>query len=92
MKTKLLTIVLFTMMAGNVSAQQSSLVVVIKNVKEATGRIAVALFDNEKDFTKKRLQGKTTLSKLDEVEVTFDNIVPGNYAISVMHDANANDE
>ncbi|MBK5277814.1 MAG: DUF2141 domain-containing protein, partial [Bacteroidia bacterium] len=66
--------------------------VVIKNVKEATGRIAVALFDNEKDFTNKSLQGKTTVSKIGEVEVTFENVAPGDYAISVMHDANENDE
>lgn len=81
-----------SLMVGKVFSQQTNLVVVIKNIKEAKGTIAVALFDNEADFTSKMRQGKTTVAKTDEIQVTFENIVPGIYAISVMHDANENDE
>lgn len=71
-------------------SQQNNLVVVVKNINEAKGNISVALFNNEKDFTEKMLIGKRTLSKLGEVQVVFENIVPGVYAISVMHDVNEN--
>lgn len=94
MKTKLATLALALVigMTGNVFSQQNNMIVVIKNIKEAKGQIAVALFDNEKDFTNKMLTGKTTVSKAGEVQVVFENIAPGNYAISVMHDANENGE
>ena len=92
MRTKFITLALVIGMTGNVVSQQNSMVVVIKNINEATGQIAVALFDNEKDFTKKMLHGKTTVSKAGEVQVVFENVVLGDYAISVMHDANENGE
>ncbi len=71
-------------------SQQNNLVVVVKNINEAKGNISVALFNNEKDFTDKMLIGKKTVSKRGEVQVVFENMVPGEYAISVMHDANEN--
>lgn len=92
MKTKLITLALFIGMTGNVFSQQNNMIVVIKNINEAKGRIAVAIFDNEKDFTNKMLYGKTTESKAGEVQVVFENVAPGEYAISVMHDANENGE
>lgn len=92
MKTKFLTLALIVLVNGHVFSQQKTLVVVIKNVKEAKGRIAIALFNSEKDFTTKAMQGKTTVAKAGEVQITFENITSGDYAISVMHDANENDE
>ena len=92
MKTNLLTVSFLIALVGTSFSQQNNLVVVIKNVKEAKGRIAVALFNNEKDFTSKRLQGRIAQAKTGEVQVAFENLVPGDYAISVMHDANENDE
>ena len=71
-------------------SQQNNLIVVVKNINEAKGNISVALFNNEKDFTDKMLIGRKTISKLGEVQVVFENVVPGEYAISVMHDANDN--
>ena len=38
------------------------------------------------------IKGKTTVTKAGEVQVVFENVAPGDYAISVMHDANENDE
>lgn len=92
MKTKFLTLALIVLVNGHVFSQQNTLVVVVKNVKEAKGRIAIALFNSEKDFTTKAMQGKTTVAKAGEVQITFENITSGDYAISVMHDANENDE
>lgn len=92
MKTKLLTVAIVILMTGKVFSQQTSMVVVIKNVKETKGKISVALFNREGDFMGKSLVSQSTVAKTGEVQLTLDNIAPGNYAISVMHDANENDE
>ena len=78
------------MMAVSAWAQNSSLTVVIRGVKDAQGKVAVALYNNEKDFMKNRLVGKLTDSRTGEVQVVFENVPPGDYAVSVMHDANQN--
>lgn len=92
MKTKLLAVAMFVMITGNVFSQQASMVVVIKNVNETKGLVSVALFNKEDDFMGKSLASKTTVAKNGEVQITFENITSGDYAISVMHDANENDE
>jgi uncharacterized protein (DUF2141 family) len=92
MKTKLVTLALVMVMTGNVFSQKNNMIVVIKNINEAKGQIAVALFDSEKNFRSNMLYGKTTTSKAGEVQVVFENVAPGDYAISVMHDANENGE
>lgn len=80
------------LLSGNALAQSQSLVVVIRNVKEARGKVSVALFTGEKDFMKNRLAGKSVEAKNGDVEVMFEDLVPGEYAISVMHDENENGE
>jgi uncharacterized protein (DUF2141 family) len=90
MKMKLVMLACILGITSQVFSQQNNLVVVVKNINEAKGNISVALFNNEKDFTEKMLTGKRTLAKLGGVQVVFENVVPGVYAISVMHDANEN--
>jgi uncharacterized protein (DUF2141 family) len=90
MKMKLIILALILGITNQSFSQQNDLIVVVKNINETKGNISVALFNNEKDFTDKMLIGKKTVSKLGEVQVVFENMVPGVYAISVMHDANEN--
>lgn len=90
MKTRMM--VWAVLMAGGAVAQNNSLTVVIKGVKDGQGKVAVALFNNEKDFMKSRLVGKVIDASAGEVQVVFENVAPGDYAISVMHDENENDK
>ena len=92
MKTKLLTVAMVILMDISVFSQQHSMVVVIKNVKEARGKISVALFNREDEFMGKSLVSQSTVAKTGEVQLTFENVSHGDYAISVMHDANENSE
>ena len=69
---------------------QGTLSVEVTNIKEAKGTIRVALFDNEKDFLKKPLHGKIVKASQDKIQVNFDNLPAGEYAISVIHDENEN--
>ena len=75
-----------------VVAQQVTLTVVVKGVKDAQGKVSVALYGTEKDFMKNLLAGKTTVAKEGDVQVVFENIPQGSYAVSVMHDENQNDK
>jgi uncharacterized protein (DUF2141 family) len=50
----------------------------------------VAIFDNEKYFLKNPTHGKVVLVTAGSVTVTFDDISPGYYGISVFHDRNMN--
>lgn len=85
-------IVCAMLLANCVLAQNNSLTVVIKGVKNASGRVAVALYNSEKDFMKNRLTGKVTEASAGAVQVVFENIPAGDYAVSVMHDENQNDK
>ena len=70
---------------------QDKLEVTIKNIKESKGLIRVSLFNNENDFLKQALESKTVKAS-NEVKVVFDNLKPGEYAVSVIHDVNENKE
>jgi uncharacterized protein (DUF2141 family) len=96
MKTKLaVLIVTIQVMALSLSFGQSQtgkLNVVITGINEAKGNIRVGLFDNEGNFLKKTVKGKTVKAGADKVTVAFDDVAPGEYAVSVIHDANENGE
>jgi uncharacterized protein (DUF2141 family) len=89
MKKLTLSIVLGVLTATGWS---QTMEVVIKNIKEPTGNIAVALFSNEADFLTKRFAGTIVKAENGEVHVRFENIPVGEYAISAYQDANTNGE
>jgi uncharacterized protein (DUF2141 family) len=72
------------------SLQQGRLQVVITHIKNEEGQVAIALYRSEKDFMKTRFQGKLIKATTGTVEVVFENLPPGEYAISILHDANEN--
>jgi uncharacterized protein (DUF2141 family) len=91
MKTTLLFAWTFLFMSISVFAQQT-LRVEVTNLKSTVGVIQVGLFDNEKNFLKKAFAGQTIAAQGTRVEVVFNNIPDGDYAISVIHDENENGE
>jgi uncharacterized protein (DUF2141 family) len=72
----------------SLQAFSQKLIVRIENIKDDQGQVAVALFNNSADFPKKRFQGKVTPAQKGEVEVVFENLPAGEYALSILHDAN----
>src|SRR5687768_7373351 len=76
----------------NTSVAQNSLQVKVSNIREATGNILIALFNNENDFLKKAVQTKTIKASDVTMTIVFDNLAVGDYAISIIHDANGNGE
>jgi uncharacterized protein (DUF2141 family) len=73
-------------------AQTTSLEVKVTNIKSQKGFIRVGLFTNEKDFLKNATMGKVVRPEGGEITVIFENLMPGDYALSVVHDENENGE
>lgn len=71
---------------------QTKLEVTVKNIKEITGTVRIGLFTSEKDFLKTAQEGKIIKATAEEVTVVFENLTPGDYAISAIHDKNENGE
>ena len=81
------------LLTAHVSASaQEILHVEVTNIKNANGTVRVGLFDTDDNFLKNAVAGQTVKVKGEKVEVTFKNIPPGEYAISVIHDENENGE
>ena len=71
-------------------SQNQTLTVTVKNVKNGDGFVSVAVYHSSEEFMKKSWQSKRMDSQTGEVQFIFDNLPAGDYAISVMHDANKN--
>jgi len=74
---------------GLAHAQNSSLEVTVSNIKSAKGDIRIGLFTKE-EFLKTPFAGKIAKASPDGVTVLFENVKPGVYAISIVHDENEN--
>ncbi len=86
-------IFLFVFMSFTVTTfSQGNIEVKVTNLKSSGGFVRIGLFNNEKGFLKDAVEGKVVGVKGDEVTATFENLKPGDYAISVIHDENDNGE
>lgn len=64
----------------------------ISKIRHPGGEVVVALFDSEQTFLKKPLQVVRVKPNHDRAEAVFAGLIPGDYAVSVFHDLNANDK
>lgn len=69
---------------------QGTLYVEVSGIKTVEGTIRVGLFKTEEDFLKNAFQGEVVQVAGDTALVVFKNLPAGNYAVSVIHDENAN--
>jgi len=84
-------IVLLAIMACSATALcQTKLQVTVTNIKGAKGDIIVGIFDSDEKFLKEPLEGRMAKANGDSITVVFENLKPGKYAVSVLHDANKN--
>lgn len=82
---------LFAMMGISICAIcQTKLQVTVTNIKGHKGNIIVGIFDSDENFLKKPLDGRMAKASGDSITVVFENLKPGKYAVSVLHDANKN--
>ena len=71
-------------------AQTATLEVQVTNIKSTKGTIRVGLFTTEDNFLKAAVKGKVVPAAVGEITVRFENLEPGVYAVSVIHDENGN--
>jgi len=71
---------------------QSSLEIHVDNIKSKKGSIQFGLFTSEGDYLKNPVEKRVIKSTGKDVTVVFENLQPGDYALSVIHDENENGE
>ena len=83
-------IALATFATGN--GQDNTLKVTVNNFKNTEGKVHVTLFDSEASFLQKGEQKIIEIKDKKSVQVVFQNVAKGTYAISIIHDENDNGE
>jgi len=89
---KLLLVIPLLFVVCNKLFAQSQLEVVVKGIKNDEGNIRVGIFKDKKTFLEKAAFGQIIKARTGEVKVIFDDLPPGTYAISVIHDENEDGE
>jgi len=82
--------VFILLVKGSSVVAQSQVEVIITDVRDTTGTVMVALFADPETFLKKPTLGKFVKSKSGQAKAVFEDIEPGEYAVSIIHDANNN--
>jgi uncharacterized protein (DUF2141 family) len=84
-------VLLWAIMSMSVCAFcQTKLQVTVTNIQGHKGNIIVGIFDSDESFLKKPIDGRMMKASGDSITVVFENLKPGKYAVSVLHDANKN--
>lgn len=86
----LLSTLSFASIMSSAMAAPADLKVEVHGIKQTKGEIIVALFDKKEKWLGDAILRKSTDAKMGAVEVVFNNVPEGEYAISVLHDANSN--
>lgn len=76
--------------APTMTAAAADLTVVVTGLKNDEGSVRVGLFHDPKSFPKSFAVGQAIEAKAGSVRVTFENLSPGNYAVSAYQDINSN--
>lgn len=67
-----------------------TITVTIDNVKNDSGKVLLSLHTSETFMKGKGIQDVETNIKDGKISVTFENVLPGDYAIMALHDENNN--
>ncbi|WP_109832110.1 DUF2141 domain-containing protein [Reichenbachiella versicolor] len=87
MRTKLITAVIMLGMIATTQAED--LKVVIKNIN-GKGNVKASLFDSEENFLRKGKRISKAVNEEGDMTIIFKDVTPGTYAVSILHDQNAN--
>jgi uncharacterized protein (DUF2141 family) len=89
MRIVIICILLFS--SGALYAQHK-VELTIKGIEKIQGSVLVAVYNSEETFMKKRLASKKVKADGREVKLVFENVSPGDYAITTFHDENDNNK
>lgn len=77
-------------LAGASLAQAADLTVEVAGVKNAKGKVMVAVFNRAEDFLERPVQAAAVDAQPGKVRLVFASLPDGDYAVSVFQDENAN--
>lgn len=97
MKTLLSIIFVGITLLGNVRSnpiKTNTITITVKNVNNTDGVVAAALYNDEDEFPGGVMfMGESkSLRSSGSLEITFENVPDGDYAIALLHDANENED
>jgi uncharacterized protein (DUF2141 family) len=81
---------ILALICGAACASAADITVRIDHVTNNDGQIMVALYDNTADYMKRPVRKAAVAAATGGVTVVFKDLAPGNYGLTVFHDANAN--
>ena len=87
--------IVLLILLGSVSLFAHSLTVEVSNIEKSRGQILIGLYNQAEGFTQiDTVYKKALLTTLDDTTLsyTFTDIPDGEYAISIFHDENSNNE
>jgi len=87
---KLIVFVICTTFANAQDNQGQTITVNIDNVVSNTGKVVFSLHTAETFMKGQGIQNVESKIKDGKVSITFKNVIPGEYAILVLHDENEN--
>jgi len=77
--------------SSSITAQNKTITATVVNVTSDSGKVGFALY-NKTTFMKQPIQAKDAKIVEGKSTVTFENLLPGEYAIICYHDRNNNDK
>lgn len=83
------TATLLSLAIGTV-AVAADLTVTVGPVKEAAGKLLLALYDKPDDFRQHSFKAMSEAARVGDMTVTFSDLEPGDYAVMVFQDVNDN--
>jgi uncharacterized protein (DUF2141 family) len=97
MKTLLSIIFVGITLLGNVNVnpiKTNRLTITVKNVNSTDGVVSAALYNDEDEFPggEMFLGEIKSLTSSGSIEIIFENVPEGDYAIALLHDANENED
>ncbi|WP_299123368.1 DUF2141 domain-containing protein [uncultured Winogradskyella sp.] len=85
-----ITLVLTSLFSFSQEEKGITITVTIDNVKNDTGKVLMSLHSSETFMKGSGLLDAETEIKDGKVTITFENVLPGEYAIMALHDENEN--
>lgn len=82
----------FLILSSVEATSKNNLTVELNGLKNQTGQVCMSLFSSDQGFPDSKenaLQSECVLLGKDSPKITFENLIPGNYAVAVFHDANS---
>jgi uncharacterized protein (DUF2141 family) len=82
---------MFMALAASAVCAQHKLTIVVDGIEKMEGTIMIAVYDST-GFLKKYVYASIVKADAEEASVVIENVEPGEYAVSVMHDENGNNK